>query len=330
MALVVACVGACRAQIADLGGPDPCAGDAGAPLSCRYAGPYSDGSGIFGGVPQSCSDADGLPITSEAQVATAIVGVWTGCGTSGPYPGSQASGVQFGSDGTFSLLDEDYTTSSVVPSSDPARSGTFTIVDASSTLGHGTFQVRFTAADGGVSLVQVAVLGSPPKLRFFVPGATDFVPALTWAFRAGVCGPGFGPPATCMDNEKLLARMQGRWIWCSGPNSGPAVVTSAPPQMQPTPIGLEVNGSQWTLLFEDASGAVVPDPGMSGTLQLGPDGRSGSTWTNGGSMLINPWLPMIDACGRAMLLEPTHICQLGQSAPCSVDVSASGLFVRLP
>jgi hypothetical protein len=339
MAMVLASVVACRAQLADLGGPDPCKGDAeAAASSCRYTGPYSDGSGPFAGVPHYCGDPDGVQLASSANVGTAIVGVWAACGMSGPYPGSQAAGVQLGSDGKFVLLDQD-SNFTFQPSSDPGRSGTFALVDASSSLGSGTFQIRFTAANGGVSLVQVVVLGSPPRLRFFTPTPTDFVPALTWAFRAAVCGPQFGPPATCDSSDNLLARMQGCWIWCSGPDDSPLITQSGPSQVQPTPVGLEVTGTQWTLLFEDSRGTVVPDPERSGTLQLNSDGPYRSIWRNGGSQVLDPESPMIDACGRAMLLRPTGVCKQGEtvteqcvgpSCPCPLDPSRSGLFVRAP
>jgi hypothetical protein len=322
VAVFVASVAGCRAQIVDLGGPNACAVDGGSPASCGYSGSYSDGSGHFDGLPPYCADPDGAQIqpASTAQVAAALVGVWAACASSGPYPGSEAIGVEFGADGKFFLLDGD-TDDNLKPASDVSRQGTFMVVDATASLGAGEFQVRFAAGNGGVSLAQVTLFGSPARLRFFVPAAADFVPAETWGFRAGVCGPAFGPQATCSD-EDLLSRMQGRWIWCGSGRSGPP--------LSGADIGLEVRGATWSALIEDGRGAVVPAPGESGNVTLGSDGTNGATWTRGGITIFSPWRPLIDACGREMLLSPDHVCQVGQALPCSVDYSASVLFVRSP
>src|SRR5581483_11586185 len=103
-----------------------------------------------------------------------------------------ASPIEFTGDGRFFSMEQDASGSAALArSTAPASTGTFTVLDASAALGAGTYQVRFTAANGGVFLSQVDVFGAPARLRFFSPAAADFVPAQTLAYQAGVCGPSF-------------------------------------------------------------------------------------------------------------------------------------------
>jgi hypothetical protein len=208
--------------------------------------------------------------------------------------------VEFYGDGTFSLLVEDESYD-LAPATGASGSGTFTVVDASKTLA---------------------------RARSKCASASDFVAAETWRFRAGVCGPAFGPEVSTASNDDLVALMQGRWIWCSGPGeANPIGSLAASHEAQPSPfLGLTISGDTWQALVEDETGALVAAPEQSGTFQLA---ASGASWVSGSTMYVDP-LPMVDTCGRTMLLSPAHVCALGGSPPCPVDVAASDLLVRAP
>jgi hypothetical protein len=309
---------------------------------CADSEPSSDGSGYFGGTPVACNDPDGTPVAANApsDIAAALLGVWASCGTDGPYPGAGGNGVQFTSDGRFAMLTSDYRTADLLPVTNLAYTGTFTVVDASSTLGPGTYQVRFTADNGGVNLAQIVALGSPPRLRFFVPQAADFVPALTWKFRAGVCGPGLSAENACTyGGNDVIARMQGRWIWClgppgyaSGPGGGP--VPGAPS------IGFDVHADgTFTMLTEDSAGNVIPEPPSmlntsSGTLQVV---KGSLQWIGTPLSTQGNGLPVFDACGRTLVPFPGRSCDCREPNsptcnvdPCPYDFTISQIYVRVP
>jgi hypothetical protein len=281
-------------------------------------------------------------------VASALVGVWTGCpkgpppfSTSGPYAGTAAPGVEFTSDGHFFLLsvDSDWNEQGIDKMADQ---GTFAVVDASSTLGPGEYQVRFTANDGEVSLSQVDVFASPPKLRFFGPQAADFSLAQTWKFRAGICGPSFVSQSSCVGQGDPFAPMVGRWLWCSGEPDTVFGIGSL--QLPGAPyVGIDIHAdTTFNLLVQDDDGGLVPASPVpyatvSGTLQLGPsDGQSKWTGINPGAIIGGTLsTPLVDACGRAMLWDPTRICDCSypnsptcHASPCPVDPSRSQLLVR--
>lgn len=336
---------ACRGERLDLGGTTgaTCPADAAVPASCQYSGPYSDGSGYFNEVPLGCGQADGAALSpsSTGELAAALVGAWTACSNVGPYPGANSSYIQFTSDGHFSLSAEN---------ADGAATydGTFDVVDAASTLGPGTYQVRFTANDGSVSLTQVIAFSSPAKLRFFVPQAADYAPAQTWAFRAGVCGPSFDSDSACT-SEVTVPQMQGRWIWCSGPESGLFFFDQGPQQGPGWPyIGLDISADgSWVALAQDTDGGIVPAPPalgalVAGTLSLGPRGSiwAGSEISSPSSSTspttgVEPNLPVIDACGRVLLPWPARDCACSNPdpnscPPCPIDPTQSPQFVRVP
>jgi hypothetical protein len=246
--------------------------------SCAYAGPYSDGSGYLADIPTSCSEATGAQtsFTSTSAVAAALVGTWSTCGDASPTASNMtfvraldagAEGVVFASDGTFTLLA--YSTGSLsdlslVPATGASDTGTFVVLDASSSLGPGTYQVRLSASDGGVYTTQVVFFGATPRLRFFSPQADDYAPALTKKYQANVCGKPFGPVYSPTGDDDALARMQGRWARCPGTSAN---LLGAPVEGQ----GLEFPGDgTWYALFEDASGNLVrtTDSADYGTLAV--------------------------------------------------------------
>ncbi|MGH7439021.1 MAG: hypothetical protein ACRENE_25310 [Polyangiaceae bacterium] len=327
--LAMSAVG-CRSQVADLGGAGPCtapAADAGLPAACRSAVRLSDGGGFAPLAAEQCSAQDGtlLAFTSTADVAAALVGIWMGCGVSngmnGPFPGAASSTVEFTSDGRFFLMGG----SPLVRLTGPADSGTFAVIDASSTLGPGTFQVRFDTGSGGAFPVQVAVLGSPSRLRFFSPTQNDFVPAVSLAFQAGVCGPSFVEPARCLDEGDLLAQLQGRWLSCEG--LSPFLFSW--PQSQPMPppfVGVEIRGSTIGALVVDTGGALVADPKYTGQLVISP-GQSGSFMMGvGGQVTQVGASPAIDACNRAMVLFDQSLC--GPTGGCQRNLTDP--LIRMP
>jgi hypothetical protein len=340
---------ACDGRTVDLGGTaSSCIDAASPPESCTYAGPYNDGSGYFGGIPYECADPGGTPQSpsSTDDVASALVGTWTGCAQTGPaaqtgpYAGVMSAGVEFTRDGRFSLLGVDLAWN-MQPIADPAHTGTFAVVDASATLGPGAYQVRFTADNGGVSLSQIVLVSSPTKLRFFTPQATDFAPARTWQFRAGICGPAFDPESTCGSDANLLSRMAGRWIWCSGQPGPPLLEPDPWPQPGSPYVGLEIGAdSSWVALAVDTDGGLVPAPltmfsSISGTVELG---GSQTLWTSQNQTYVFPEPPRVDACGRVMMpFGPDRVCDCStptsttcQVSPCPIDYQESLQMVREP
>jgi hypothetical protein len=213
--------------------------------------------------------------------------------------------------------------------------GQFTVIDASATLGPGEYQVRFTADTGAVSLAQVLVLSAPSKIRFFVPTVADYVPPQTWKFRAGVCGPNFGPQDTCANSNDLLSAMQGRWIWCAGTPDGvfDGVVFDGGRNFPQVGFDIRSDGT-WTTLEVGRDGSLVPSA-LSGSLQLS---GGNAFWAQPSSpTLINPSLPAVDQCHRAMLPWPHRVCDCTNPGsttchadPCPIDVADSQLFVRMP
>jgi hypothetical protein len=241
--------------------------------TCTYTGPYSDGSGYLADPPSSCTDASGAleSFTSASGVAAALVGTWISCASGGSTNvfvrtlDSGAAGVEFRSDGTFTLLTTLTASTSdvsLVPATGASDSGTFVVLDASASLGPGTYQVRLSAMNGGVYTTQVVVFGATPGLRFFSPGADDYAPALTKKFEANVCGGPFGPVDSPASSGDAVARMQGKWARCPVTTShmlGPLTTHGQ---------GLEFPGDgTWYTLFEDSSGNLVrtTDPSEHGT-----------------------------------------------------------------
>jgi hypothetical protein len=289
-ALLAGCRGSVLAFDPDGQAPvngDPVAMDDGAvPAQCAYAGPYSDGSGYFSSQPLFTTDPDGprLPLVSPSQVAAAMVGTYSGTLDLPNQPPS-VMGVEFTGDGRFVLLvsDPDY---NLVRSTASSAAGTFDVVDASGTLGAGTYQARFHTSDGGVRLAQIVIFDSPRKVRLFSPSPGELMPAQKWQFRANVCGPAFGPSHAFTSATDVAARIRGRWIWCSGlpwgafgaalPTDGAAIM----PLRNASIIGIEFPGDgTWYLLAEDESGNVVRAAGLRdviqfahGTLQPDPSG----------------------------------------------------------
>jgi hypothetical protein len=311
-------------------------------VSCSYSGSYDDGGGYFGGIPLECADSSGTPVAlaSTDDVTAALIGAWTGCGQGGPYAGATGSAIQFTSDGRFAFLGQDAAWN-LNPLTGSADQGSFVVLDASSTLGPGTYQVRFTIDNGGVFLSQVSVLTAPAKLRFFAPSANDFAPARTWKFRAGLCGPQFGATDVCSSSgDALLSRMAGRWFWCSG-NLGLPFVNNDPTLQPGTPyVGIEIHpGGSWVMLTEDVDGGLIPAPATmfsmaAGSLELG---SSQTVWISGSQAVFAPGVPLVDACGRVLLPSPVYACSDCLSATptcngetCPLSVSKSGELVRAP
>jgi hypothetical protein len=202
--------------------------------------------------------------------------------------GLGAQGLELTSDGHYFVLaivpPPDYSPSSVsttttrtfvqdAPGADGGPggapvTGTYQVVDASATLGPGTYEIRLQPSTGGVYLAQVLMLGSPVKMRFVFstgPSSEDFAPAFPLTFRAGVCNYGqLGPAYTPASNADSAAHVEGSWIWCAGP--GPIA-----PDGQESVVGFEFPGDgTWHALLEDASGNVARGTasGDDGTVEI--------------------------------------------------------------
>jgi hypothetical protein len=280
--------------------------------ACADPGRCSDGSGYLFDLPTlSCSTVAGPPrsFTSTTEVAKAMVGVWHTCASNSEasdFFGGYASGIEFTDDGHFFLLTGDDSVPQdatlvreidapppLFPSGPPSDTGTYAVVDASATLGPGMYQSRLTASSGGTDIKQVIVFDSPPRLRFFSPGASDYVRALTKEYQANVCGPGLGPRYTPSSSDDLLTHMQGRWARCSNSLSNGLL---APITAQGQGVEFPGNGT-WYTLVEDDTGKLVraTDAKSSGTIQ----GLAGATFsflfsTAAGSEELEP---LVDQCG---------------------------------
>jgi hypothetical protein len=116
------------------------------------------------------------------------------------------------------------------------------------------------SSDGSVLIEQVVLYDSPAKLRIVAEnGFEEFSRPLPWTFRANVSGPGFGPPHTETSAADFMARLTGRWAWCSGQFGG----TNS--------IGLEFLGDgTWYGLVEDEAGNVTRQAtgSLHGTVQV--------------------------------------------------------------
>ena len=264
-------------------------------VACTYPGPYSDGSGTLADLPSSCAEASGAleSFTSETGVAAALVGTWMSCAAGDSTNvfvrtlDAIAAGVEFRSDGTFTLLTSTASLSdlSLVPATGASDSGTFAVVDASTSLGPGTYQVRLSAIDGGVYTTQVVVFEATHGLRFFSPGADDYAPALTKKFQANVCGGPFGPIVSPASSADAVARMQGKWARC------PAATSHLLGPLTTHGQGLEFPGDgTWYTLFEDSAGnlARTTDPSEHGAFVVAgsaPFSLQFSTADSGGETL---------------------------------------------
>jgi hypothetical protein len=250
--------------------------------ACGYAGTCSDGAGYLANLPGACVEAVGAQQTfaTTDEVTASLVGAWTTCAARGdPFVKTldpNSIGVEFGSDGHFTLLVEAAGPSAsdtfLVPGTGAIDSGTFAVVDASATLGAGTYQLRLSASDGGVYTTQVVVLdaGTGPRLRLFEPTADDYARAPTANYQAGVCGAPFGPIVTPSSEEDLLSRLQGRWARCpilgsTANSSDGSIVGTSPGVIE----GLEFAGNgTWYLLVEDVAGHLVRSTNPAGSLTV--------------------------------------------------------------
>lgn len=320
----VAFAGCSGKTVVDLGGSTlaataPAEGDAApAASSCAYTGLDNDGSGYYEGEPDSCSAADGPmhAFGSTSDVATALAGSWRACTFGGgAESGSFLSavdaaiaiyGVEFTGDGRFYVLTTDDSdpmaskpyTYSLERGSSAADTGTFEVVDASASLGPGTFQVHMAAANGSVLIEQVVLYDSPAKLRVVAGnGFEEFSRPLPWTFRANVCGPVFGPPHTETSTADFMARLTGRWAWCSGQLGG----TNS--------MGLEFLGDgTWYGLVEDEAGNVTRQMtgSLHGTVQVPSDPQSLSqslvvfTQDIPGSPFSKTTPLLLDECNRGL------------------------------
>jgi len=273
--------------------------------ACAYSGVCSDGAGYLSDTPAWCVAAIGpqQSFASASQVAAAMVGVWTSCGTTTANEfvraldvGVGAGSIEFTRDGHFFLralsrdtIPQDLTMKRLTG---PSDTGTLEVVDASATLGPGTYQARLTALDGGVHVTQVLLFGSPARLRFFSPGADDYVHAYTNKYQANICGPGFGPVYRPADRNDLLSHLQGRWARC--PNHPLDYLQEG---ITEGGVGLEFPGDgTWYALVEDEGGNLVrtTNPSQHGSLQ--PGGSYTLTFSTADSA-SEPLEPVLDECG---------------------------------
>jgi hypothetical protein len=307
-----------------------------ASAACVYSGACSNGSGFLWNAPAFCSDDAGTQesFTSAAKVAAALVGTWSGCAlpsTSSEIPfvesiSPDATAIQFSSDGHFALLADSMGSSqdlSLVAGSASGDSGTFEVVDASASLGAGTYQVKLSSADGGVHTVQVVAFSSGPRLRFFAPGASDYMHAPSKQYQANVCGPSFGPVDTPSSGDDALAQLKGTWVRCSNP-----AATTLFSAFADEGIVFPGNGT-WYALVENGSGALVrtPDPLSQGTVEVvgssPPSLRFNSVADEGAQVLQ----PILGQCGTLVWTTPQTDPLFEGGLP---DYVASYQYMRQP
>ena len=263
--------------------------------------------------PAFCSDEAGPQesFTSVTQVAAALVGTWSGCAlpsssSETPFVESispDATAIQFSSDGHFILLADSTGSTqdlSLVAGSAAGDSGAFEVVDASASLGAGTYQVKLSGADGGVHTVQVVAFSSGPRLRFFAPGASDYMHAPSKQFQANVCGPSFGPVDTPSTGDEALAQLKGTWVRCSNPAASNLFSAFADEG-----IVFPGDGS-WYALVENGSGALVrtPDPLSQGTVEVvgsSPPSLRFYSVANEGAQVLQP---ILGECGTLVWTTP--------------------------
>lgn len=268
---------------------------------CSIGG-CTDGTGYLADTPASCS-ADPGPIptyASAADVAAAMVGIWTTCGnTAGGQqffpsvdPGEPIAGVELTSDGHFRFWQGPSSIAAqwanlLTPTTDDAGSGTFAVVDAAASLGPGTYQARFTASNGGVFTTQVIAFTSPPRLRVFGSTAEDYAPAVSQAYQANVCGPALGPLYQPTSSNDVLAHLQGRWARCGNFLSRGAFDLVNEWQ------GVEFtsNGTYYPLIESDAGQLVRADQDAGAQLQL----TGGPPYTF--ELAGRECAPILDQCG---------------------------------
>lgn len=307
-----------------------------ASAACVYSGACSNGSGFLWNAPAFCSDEAGPQesFTSVTQVAAALVGTWSGCAlpsssSETPFVESispDATAIQFSSDGHFILLADSTGSTqdlSLVAGSAAGDSGAFEVVDASASLGAGTYQVKLSGADGGVHTVQVVAFSSGPRLRFFAPGASDYMHAPSKQFQANVCGPSFGPVDTPSTGDEALAQLKGTWVRCSNPAASNLFSAFADEG-----IVFPGDGS-WYALVENGSGALVrtPDPLSQGTVEVvgsSPPSLRFYSVANEGAQVLQP---ILGECGTLVWTTPQSDPLLEGGFP---DNVASYQYMRQP
>ena len=281
--------------------------------ACVYSGACSNGSGFLWNAPAFCSDEAGPQesFTSAAQVAAALVGTWSGCAL--PSSSSEIPFVESISPQTprpssspataispSSRTPRDRRSLSLVAGSAAGDSGTFEVVDASASLGAGNYQVKLSGSDGGVHAVQVVAFSSGPRLRFFAPGASDYMHAPSKQFQANVCGPAFGPVDTPSSGDEALARLKGTWVRCSNPAASSLFSAFADE-------GIVFPGDgTWYALVENGSGALVrtPDPLSQGTVEVvtsSPPSLRFYSVANEGAQVLQP---ILGQCGTLVWTTP--------------------------
>jgi len=201
-----------------------------------------DGEGFSGLMPNWCGAAPGAPLafSSPADVTAAITGTWFDCDNDDFFSVLQTplNGVQLTTDGHISALNvdgdskladlSDFTlfygaagSSGINPegSNPPLATASYAIVDASATLGAGTFQMRITASDGTIEQAQILVYASPARVKLVLDNTSvSLVRPVSLQYRAGICAPAFpgGTPAPQGTVIPLAGFPAGRWIWCGG------------------------------------------------------------------------------------------------------------------
>jgi hypothetical protein len=246
-------------------------------------------------------------------VAQAIVGTWYDCSWGndpsdpilralGYDQDDQGGGLALTNDGYYAVLKNGPGVEPAVstPNSGAFQSmsltGTYQVVDASATLGAGSYQISFQDSLGNVHLARVEMLGSPTKMRLIsgTPSiAEEFAPALPLTFRAGICnyaqfGPQLAPFARAAET---LEGITGTWIWCAGPR--PALNDNVAPI-----VGVEFPGDgTFHDLVEDGAGSVERGSGSNdfGPVVVSDDGTL-SLIGAGGQGDTHGILPVLAAC----------------------------------
>jgi hypothetical protein len=204
-----------------------------------------DGGGYSGIMPSWCGDAPGtlLAFSSPADATAAVAGTWFDCDNNSFFSvlaTPVVDGIEITTDGHINSLNIDGETKLANPSDFTAYYGaagstgynpewknaqfasvSYVIVDASATLGAGTFQMRITGADGSIEQAQILVYSGPDRIKLVLDNqSVTLVRAVSFQYRAGICSSAFtGGTVLPPDAFPLKGLAPGRWIWCGGEGS---------------------------------------------------------------------------------------------------------------
>jgi hypothetical protein len=279
------------------------------PAACYADAGLVDGAEYSGIEPSWCEDAPAalVAFASPADLTAAIAGTWFDCDNNNFFSvltTPVVDGVEITSDGHIDSLNVDgetklanqsdftaYFGSSSQSGYDPESKNvpfamaSYVIVDASATLGAGTYQMRITGADGSIEQAQILVYSGPDRIKLVLDNqSVTLVRAVSFRYRAGICSPGFagGRPVTA-GAFPLAGLAPGRWIWCGGEGE-PTFGYGFDEQDDGTAVELDVDSTGNLVPIALPRGKLAPDvvisdAGVAVTLPYGLQGSTASVGT---------------------------------------------------